>query len=676
MQWFVSHHSLLLSSLGLKTIINALLNAVKQLAEVMTLTIFCLMVFALFALQVYMGQLRNKCVLDWTDVDVGNWTEWILDPDNWHYNSRGPELCGNSSGAKNCPHGYICLPNVGDNPNFGYTSFDNLLWSMLTTFQLITLDYWENVYNMIVATGGPIHVIFFTIVVFFGSFYLINLMLAVVAMSYEEEAEANNAERAKEAEEAAANATRVPQEEECTIRTNPPIFHVQGKAGTVSISEDMCGNCQKKASLEILPQSGPEADGRLGNGVTEHGQNGASNGASCAAKGHHMPNRSGAGDEGSPFAKKLDKSYVVIKAKQVGNEIRQVDLEPHGDADPTFLESRHKHRTHPRSTLEAKFNLRVPNPSVSSTSQISDDPRNLLSPPMLERALFDQSSASNYSSADESIRSSINDSGVFNDDPSLGEDKLRVQIPFTTDKGEIINCGNVKRPSKIDIPFVVSIETANDRNCPSCRKYCLGYNIWLRFQNTLFVIVHDMLFDATVTLCIILNTAFLAAEHHGMSEDLKHVLSIGNKVFTSFFTLEAVLKLLCLSKEYFASGWNIFDLVIVIGSLIDLSVESVNGISVLRGMRLMRVLKLAQSWTTMKVLLSIIISTLGALGNLTFLLIIVIYIFAVLGMQLFGKTYTAENFYPDPVPSLQNMFGLQCPPPRPQFIDFLPLHAD
>ena len=38
--------------IGLKTIINALLNAVKQLAEVMTLTIFCLMVFALFALQV------------------------------------------------------------------------------------------------------------------------------------------------------------------------------------------------------------------------------------------------------------------------------------------------------------------------------------------------------------------------------------------------------------------------------------------------------------------------------------------------------------------------------------------------------------------------------------------------------------------------------------------------
>ena len=60
------------------------------------------------------------------------------------------------------------------------------------------------------------------------------------------------------------------------------------------------------------------------------------------------------------------------------------------------------------------------------------------------------------------------------------------------------------------------------------------------------------------------------------------------QVFTSFFALEAALKLMALSKEYFSSGWNIFDLIIVIASLIDLSVESVNGISVLRGMRLVR----------------------------------------------------------------------------------------
>lgn len=52
----------------------------------------------------------------------------------------------------------------------------------------------------------------------------------------------------------------------------------------------------------------------------------------------------------------------------------------------------------------------------------------------------------------------------------------------------------------------------------------------------------------------------------------------------------------------------------------------------------------------MRVLLSIILSTIGALGNLTFILVIVIYIFAVIGMQLFAKDYTKEKFYPDPVP--------------------------
>ncbi|MPC08953.1 Sodium channel protein 60E [Portunus trituberculatus] len=97
-----------------------------------------------------------------------------------------------------CPEGYSCLPDVGDNPNFGFTNFDNFLWSMLTTFQLITLDFWEDVYNKVIATGGPLQVVFFAIVVFFGSFYLINLMLAVVAMSYEEEAENTEEEKTKD----------------------------------------------------------------------------------------------------------------------------------------------------------------------------------------------------------------------------------------------------------------------------------------------------------------------------------------------------------------------------------------------------------------------------------------------------------------------------------------------
>ena len=55
---------------GLKTIVNALLKSFRMLAEVMTLTVFCMMVFALFALQVYIGILRQKCVKDITEPNI------------------------------------------------------------------------------------------------------------------------------------------------------------------------------------------------------------------------------------------------------------------------------------------------------------------------------------------------------------------------------------------------------------------------------------------------------------------------------------------------------------------------------------------------------------------------------------------------------------------------------
>lgn len=50
---------------------------------------------------------------------------------------------------------YKCI-QMGDNPNHNFTSFDNFLWSMLTTFQLITLDYWEDVYNKV--SGTNLHI--------------------------------------------------------------------------------------------------------------------------------------------------------------------------------------------------------------------------------------------------------------------------------------------------------------------------------------------------------------------------------------------------------------------------------------------------------------------------------------------------------------------------------------
>ena len=53
----------------------------------------------------------------------------------------------------------------------------------------------------------------------------------------------------------------------------------------------------------------------------------------------------------------------------------------------------------------------------------------------------------------------------------------------------------------------------------------------------------------------------------------------------------------------------------------------------------LRVFKLAKSWPTLNMLIKIIGNSVGALGNLTLVLAIIVFIFAVVGMQLFGKSY-------------------------------------
>jgi len=50
--------------------------------------------------------------------------------------------------TRNCPSSYMCLA-IGDNPDNGWTNFDNFFYSMLSTFQLITLDFWENLYDLV-----------------------------------------------------------------------------------------------------------------------------------------------------------------------------------------------------------------------------------------------------------------------------------------------------------------------------------------------------------------------------------------------------------------------------------------------------------------------------------------------------------------------------------------------
>lgn len=190
---------------GLRIMVNSLLKSLKNLTDVMLLTLFFLAVFSIIGLQLFMGTLMHRCIRD----PVGNYAEeyynytldangnelfkqsrlnYINNVTNWIPDEDDPIICAKTSiaGTRQCPLGSTCN-KTNTNPNNNYTSFDNFGMAMLTCTQLITLDFWEDVYGKVLGSAGAIYVFYFLFIIFFGSFYLINLVLAVVAISYEQE---------------------------------------------------------------------------------------------------------------------------------------------------------------------------------------------------------------------------------------------------------------------------------------------------------------------------------------------------------------------------------------------------------------------------------------------------------------------------------------------------------
>ncbi|XP_074725421.1 sodium channel protein type 5 subunit alpha-like isoform X2 [Strix uralensis] len=508
---------------GLKTIVGALIQSVKKLADVMILTVFCLSVFALIGLQLFMGNLRHKCVRDYTKFNSTNGTlylngrmwntseEFLSDPVNY-FVKNGTEdvlLCGNSTDAGTCPEGYICL-KAGENPDHGYTSFDTFGWAFLSLFRLMTQDCWERLYQQTLRSAGKIYMLFFMLVIFLGSFYLVNLILAVVAMAYEEQNQATIAET---------------EEKERKFREAMEMLKKEQEALAAKGIDSM-----SLSSLEMSPLASKNAKER----------------------------------------RNKRKKKKSLGAEEYGEDQRN----PKCDYDDA-----QRRMTSPSDEASKKQLLMPHRPSVDH----SDEPL------QRQRAV---SAVSIITSALEELEES-------------------------------------------------------HQKCPPCwNHFAVKFLIWdccplwLLIKKFVKFVVMDPFTDLTITLCIVLNTLFMALEHYKMTKEFDHMLYIGNLVFTGIFTAEMIFKIIALDPYYyFQQGWNIFDSIIVILSLMELGLSSMGNLSVLRSFRLLRVFKLAKSWPTLNTLIKIIGNSVGALGNLTLVLAIIVFIFAVVGMQLFGKSY-------------------------------------
>uniref|UniRef100_A0A8C4TQ74 Sodium channel protein n=1 Tax=Falco tinnunculus TaxID=100819 RepID=A0A8C4TQ74_FALTI len=481
---------------GLKTIVGALIQSVKKLSDVMILTVFCLSVFALIGLQLFMGNLRQKCVrwpplndtflgdlgldnetlanttlyTNFTDGIAGNFTSnftsnstfdfeaYINDEANFYFLEGALDalLCGNSSDAGKCPEGYQCM-KAGRNPNYGYTSYDTFSWAFLALFRLMTQDYWENLFQLTLRAAGKTYMIFFVVVIFLGSFYLINLILAVVAMAY---AEQNDA--------------------------------------------------------------------------------------------------------------------TLLEEQQKEEEFQQLmeQLKKHQEEQEKMLQERGSSSGSLRSSMAEKER-------DSDLNSDQDKPKDCNGQVIPKVVLQRSATVIDFNPANEPEKSDHNHLAVGNSDGPGLEKRVGSTISVLSNAVEELEEAHQKCPSwwyKFAHTFLVW------NCCP----------LWIKLKEFVKLVVMDPFVDLGITICIVLNTVFMAMEHYPMTEEFENVLSVGNLVFTGIFTGEMVLKLIALDPyEYFQQGWNIFDSIIVTLSLVELGLANVQGLSVLRSFRLVLNLFLA-----------------------------------------------------------------------------------
>ncbi|XP_058561107.1 voltage-dependent T-type calcium channel subunit alpha-1G isoform X21 [Neofelis nebulosa] len=184
-----------------------------------------------------------------------------------------------------------------------------------------------------------------------------------------------------------------------------------------------------------------------------------------------------------------------------------------------------------------------------------------------------------------------------------------------------------------------------------CKPY---YSDYSRFRLLVHHLCTSHYLDLFITGVIGLNVVTMAMEHYQQPQILDEALKICNYIFTIIFVLESVFKLVAFGfRRFFQDRWNQLDLAIVLLSIMGITLEEIEVnaslpinptiIRIMRVLRIARVLKLLKMAVGMRALLDTVMQALPQVGNLGLLFMLLFFIFAALGVELFGDLECDET---------------------------------
>nr|XP_031544704.1 voltage-dependent R-type calcium channel subunit alpha-1E [Vicugna pacos] len=185
------------------------------------------------------------------------------------------------------------------------------------------------------------------------------------------------------------------------------------------------------------------------------------------------------------------------------------------------------------------------------------------------------------------------------------------------------------------------------------------------FQYRVWHFVVSPSFEYTIMAMIALNTVVLMMKYYSAPCTYELALKYLNIAFTMVFSLECVLKIIAFGfLNYFRDTWNIFDFITVIGSiteiiLTDSKLVNTSGfnMSFLKLFRAARLIKLLRQGYTIRILLWTFVQSFKALPYVCLLIAMLFFIYAIIGMQVFGNIKLDEESHINRHNNFRSFFG-------------------
>lgn len=158
----------------------------------------------------------------------------------------------------------------------------------------------------------------------------------------------------------------------------------------------------------------------------------------------------------------------------------------------------------------------------------------------------------------------------------------------------------------------------------------------LQLQQTFKQIDQSRIFQSFVIAVIVISALTVGAHTYSLNPTIEFILEWLDKGVTFFFLVELIIRYIATNdfKRFFKQGWNIFDTIIVLGSLYPAAGSTM---FIARLLRIFRVLRLVSMIPELRLLVNALIKAIPQMGYIALLMFVIFYIYAAVGSMLFAN---------------------------------------